>query len=71
MKKLLAMSRGYFCSGVKPISLTFNEESKAAYLKLSNPKKRNVLSLETMNLVLEALDEIEQKTLEKKTKVIC
>ena len=50
----------YFFSNYKGVNLSFNHEIKAAHLKLSNPKKRNVLSHETIKELHSCLDEVEK-----------
>ena len=51
------------------VNLKINEENKAAYITLVNPKKRNTLSLATLTEINDALGKVEQSVSEKKTKV--
>jgi hypothetical protein len=62
MKNLLIRLNGNFCqSAVKPVTLRFEEERKIAKISLTNPKKRNTLSLEAIKLLKDSLSQVEEK----------
>lgn len=49
----------HFCTNAnKPVSLKFDNDKNTAYIKLTNPKKRNTLSLQTIGLLKQSLNQI-------------
>lgn len=59
-----------FCSSAsRAVTLKLDEDKKVARISLTNPKKRNTLSLEAINLLKSSFSEVEQKVKDKKTKV--
>ena len=53
----------------KLISVNFNDSQKAAYIKMTNVKKRNTLSLEALKDLQQAFSTVEEQVKQKNTKV--
>jgi len=52
------------------LNLSFSHQTHSAHLTLSNPNKRNPLSLQTIQLLKNSLLQIESKIKENKLKVV-
>jgi enoyl-CoA hydratase/carnithine racemase len=65
----LLSKRGFSKYLYSNITLKFNPEQQTASLTLSNDKKRNPLSLETIREIRSALKEVESKITSEKLKV--
>lgn len=59
-----------FCQvPAKIVTLRSDEANKLSTIVMSNPKKRNTLSLQAINLIKDSLKQVEKDILAKKTKV--
>lgn len=60
-----------FCqTSPKVVTLKSDESKKLSTIIMSNPKKRNTLSLQAITLLKDSLKQVEAEIVAKKTKVI-
>ena len=62
MRIALLRTKNNFCSSiVKPVTVSFEETKKVAKISLTNPKKRNTLSLDSIKHLKDSLLKVEEK----------
>lgn len=70
MRVAIAQIAFRFCqASSKIVTLRSDEANKLSTIVMSNPKKRNTLSLQAINLIKDNLQQVEKDIVAKKTKV--